>query len=94
MRENGLTCETIAEFKEQIGDFLRLVMDGRVMRDPERRSAIVRGLGLLYVRMDLPCEDEDEAVGLFECALNEYTARIALIEVAEAAGRRCTCDSD
>lgn len=86
--KKGWVCESLEDVRREVGECLVLMHDGKLMRDPSRRSALVKGLGLLLIRMDVSQEEEDEAASIFESALSEYTMRLAFIEAAERSGVR------
>lgn len=77
MKENGLTCETLDEWREQVLKFHEHICDTRVMSCEKRRVSLVHGFTVMWLRlaMALPEADRPEADRLFVEAMTEYTTR-------------------
>lgn len=82
VKENGLTCETLDEWRETMMEFRRCFASREIMSCQERRDNLLRGVAIMWLRLEIPQGDRAEAEELFKSAMDEYTARAAMIAVA------------
>jgi hypothetical protein len=76
MRDDGFTCETLAEFLEQVSQFYTHMGSRSIMQDEERREGIFKGLSLMYLRLPLKGEELDRAARAYETASLEFAMRL------------------
>lgn len=79
MKDNGLSCETLDEWRAIVMEFRERFCDRRIMLSKTRRESVVHGFTVMWSRLRLPLPDSLEAEKLFEAAMSEYTARETLI---------------
>ncbi len=84
--DSDLVCRTYEEWAEQVCEFRDRMGELSIMRDKDRRAALVKGFGIIYLRLRLPLDDEARAVITFEACVTEFTTRSALIDVMPEVG--------